>query len=125
MSGGDDNDVQRIKVSFESCFNNAELVPFEAYVEYGGTRNVIRCTSARNGSLLVYGHYIVAACTEKDCYSSKPIIIEIIREEVQLNHNRADLNMIGKEVFKYFLSLFMRVKFCIFCLLTACLTGKA
>ena len=98
MSGNDGNDVQRIKVSFESGFNKSVLAPYDAYVRYGDTCHVIRCTSARNGSLLVYGSYAVAACVDKDRIKSGPVLSENIRCERRLKHAGVELNYLGKEV---------------------------
>jgi hypothetical protein len=98
MSGGDDNDVQRIKVSFKSGFNKAELVPFEAYVEYGGTRNVIRCTIARNGSIVLYGSWVLAACIDKDRNAACQALSEIIQGDRRLKHAGFELKNLDKEV---------------------------
>jgi hypothetical protein len=89
---------QEIKVEFERGFNDTELTTYNAYVEHGGVCNVIRCTSARNGSLLVYGPYIVAACTGKDRITAKPVVSEMIRDDIRLKHNGVGLNMLGKQV---------------------------
>ena len=98
MSDIDGECEQQIKVTFERGFNNMALIAYDAYVEHGGACNVIRCTSAKNGSLLVYGSYIVAACTGKDRITAKAVVSEIIRGDITLKHNGVDLNVLGKEV---------------------------
>ena len=98
MSSIDGDCNQQIKVAFESMFNHTALTTYDAYVEHGGVCNVIRCTSARNGSLLVFGTYIVAACTGKDRITAQPVVSEIVRGDIRLKHNGVELNMLGKQV---------------------------
>jgi hypothetical protein len=101
MSDIDGDCEQQIKVAFENGFNHTALTMYDAYVEHGSVCNVIRCTSARNGSLLVYGTYIVAACTGKDRITAQPVVSEIIRGDIRLKHNGVELNMLGEQVMSY------------------------
>jgi hypothetical protein len=98
MSGNADNDVQRFKVSFDSGFQNTKLVPFDAYVEYGDERHVFRCTSAINGTLLVYVSYAVAAFTGKGRKSAFDILSEVSLEYPMFRHMGVELDMITQEV---------------------------
>jgi hypothetical protein len=98
MSGNDGNDVQRIKVSFDSDVNDRELVPYDAYVDYGGKRNVVRCTSASNGSIVLYGAWVLAACIDKDRSAAYATLSEIIQCDSRLKHAGVVLSNVGKEV---------------------------
>ncbi len=91
MSGDADNDVQRIKVSFDSGFQNTELVPFDAYVEYGDERHVFRCTRAINGTLLVYAAYAVASFTGKGRQAAFEILYDLSKEYPMLKHMGVEL----------------------------------
>jgi hypothetical protein len=94
----DGDDEQQIQVSFESGFNKLELVPYDAFVRYGGICNVIRCTTAKNGKLLVYGPHVVAACTEKQGKFAVDILGEVSLSDCRLKHGGAALVLIAKEV---------------------------
>jgi hypothetical protein len=94
----DGDDEQQIQVSFESGFNKLELVPYDAFVRYGGECNVIRCTTAKNGKLLVYGQPAVAYCTGKQGKVAFDILSDVSLSDCRLKHGGAALDMIAKEV---------------------------
>ena len=98
MSGVNDYGCKQIKVSFESGFNHRELSPYDAYVDYGGKRNVVRCTSASNGSIVLYGAWVLAACIDKDRSAAYATLSEIIQCDSRLKHTGVELNNVGKEV---------------------------
>ncbi len=98
MSGVDDFVCKQIKVSFDSGFNRRELRPYDAYVDYGGKRNVVRCTSASNGSIVLYGAWVLAACIDKDRNAAYITLSQIIQCESRLKHAGVELKNLGKEV---------------------------
>ena len=98
MSGVNDYGCKQIKVSFESGFNHRELSPYDAYVDYGGKRNVVRCTSASNGSIVLYGAWVLAACIDKDRIAAYATLSEIIQCDSRLKHAGVELSNVGKEV---------------------------
>ena len=98
MSGNGGDGKQQIKVLFESGFYHKELVPYDAYVDYDGTRNVVRCTSAINGSIVLHGAWVLAACIDKDRSAASKSLSEIIQCDSRLIHAGVELNNVGKEV---------------------------
>ncbi len=98
MSGFYGNGDQHIQVSFESGFNHMALVPYDAYLDYDGKRNVVRCTSASNGSIVLYGAWVLAACIDKDRNAAYYALSEIIQCDSRLKHAGVELKNLGKEV---------------------------
>ena len=96
---------KQIKVYFDSGFNNLELVPYDAYVRYGGVCHVIRCATDINGTLLVYGSPAIAACTGKEGKAAVDILSEVSNCDHRLKHGGIAPDMIAKEVCVHALSL--------------------